>query len=57
MTSTQDIADLKPPALRGVLVCDALMLRDGIVGRNPKRTDSLLASGDRMTQVKVKGRK
>lgn len=52
MNSTQNISGLKnPPALRGVLVYDALMHRDGIVGSNPKRTASVLASGQRMTRV------
>jgi hypothetical protein len=52
MNSTQNISGLKNPReLRGVLVCDASMLRDGIVGSNPKRTASILASGYLMSQV------
>lgn len=52
MNTIQDISGLKNPReLSGVLVCDALMRRDGIVGSNPKRTASVLASGHRTTQV------
>jgi hypothetical protein len=52
MNSAQNIPGLeKPRELSGVLVCDALMLRDGIVGSNPKRTTSVLASGYRTSQV------
>jgi hypothetical protein len=49
MNLTQNISGLKDPRdLSGVLVYDALMLRDGIVGSNPKRTASMLACGCRM---------
>ncbi len=52
MNSMQDIPSLNNPReLSGVLVCDALVLRDGIVGSNPKRTDFFQASGHRMAQV------
>lgn len=46
MNSTQNIPGLeKPRELRGVLVCDAMVLRHGIVGSKPKRTAPILASG------------
>jgi hypothetical protein len=46
MNSTQNIPGLeKPRELRGVLVCDAMVLRHGIVASKPKRTASILASG------------
>jgi hypothetical protein len=49
MNLTQNIPGLKNPReLSGVLVCDALKLRDGIVGSNPKRTASMLACDCRM---------
>jgi hypothetical protein len=52
MNSSQDISGLENPReLKGVLVCDALMHRDGIVGNNPKRTASVQANGQRMTRV------
>ena len=52
MNSTQCIRGLQNSReLGGVLVCDALMLRDGIVGSNPKRTASILAGGHPQNQV------
>lgn len=52
MNSTQNTPGLENPReLSGVLVCDALMLRDGIVGSNPKRTASVEASGHSMSPV------
>jgi hypothetical protein len=52
MNSTQNIPGLRNPReLSGVLVCDALMLRDGIVGSNPKRTASVEAGGHSLNQV------
>ena len=52
MNTSKDISGLRNPReLKGVLVCDALMPRDGIVGSNPKRTASVQASGQRMTRV------
>jgi hypothetical protein len=57
MNSPQDISDLRPRALSGVLVCDALMLRDGTVGINPKLTASVLADGHRVILVDIKGKK
>ena len=57
MNSAQDISDLKPPALSGVLVCDAVMLREGSVGKHNLIT-SALAGGHPTTLVKtVKGKK
>jgi hypothetical protein len=57
MNSAQDISDFKPPALSGVLVCDALMLREESMGKH-NLTTSALAGGHPTTLVKtVKGRK
>jgi len=44
MNSAQDISDLKPPALSGVLVCDAVMLREGSVGKHNLITSALVAT-------------
>jgi hypothetical protein len=57
MNSAQDILDLKPRALSGVLVCDALMLRGGTIGSYPTQISSLLADGHRVILVNTKGRK
>jgi hypothetical protein len=57
MNSTQDISGLKPRALRGILVCDALMLREGSVGTMRKLTTSDMASGHPTSLVKIKGSK
>jgi hypothetical protein len=52
MNLTQNTPGLNNPReLSGVLVCDALMLRDGIVGSNPKRTASVEAIGHSVNQV------
>jgi hypothetical protein len=52
MNSTQNIPGLRnSQELSGVLVRDSLMLRDGIVGSNPKRTASGEASGHSLNQV------
>lgn len=40
-----------PQELSGVLVCDALMLRDGIVISTPKRTASVEAESDHTASV------
>lgn len=53
MNSTQNISGLDNSSeLRGVLVCDALMHRDGVVISNQKRTASAQVSGPRKTGVK-----
>jgi hypothetical protein len=52
MNSAQDISDFKPPALSGVLVCDALMLREGSAAADRKSTTSTLAGGHPRTLVK-----
>jgi hypothetical protein len=52
MNPTHDISDLRPGELKGVLVCDALMLRDEVVGINPKRTASVEATGHSLNKVK-----
>jgi hypothetical protein len=52
MNTAQDISDIRPWELRGVLVCDALLLRDGIASSNPKATASVMASGHPTTLVK-----
>ena len=52
MNPTHEISDLRPEELKGVLVCDALMLRKEVVGINPKRTSSAEATGHRMNKVK-----
>ena len=44
MNSALDISDLKPRELSGILVCDALMLRDRIVVNNPKAIASVADS-------------
>ena len=45
MNSTQNNSGIKNPReLKGVLVCDALMLREAHVDTNPKRTASVLTS-------------
>jgi hypothetical protein len=51
MNPTHDISDLRPE-LKGVLVCDALMLRHEVVGINPKRTASVEAAGHSVNKVK-----
>jgi hypothetical protein len=53
MNSTQNIAGLEnPQELGGVLVYDAVMHRDGIVGSNLNRTDSVQVCGRPMTEVR-----
>jgi hypothetical protein len=57
MNSARDISDFKPQALSGVLVCDAVILRERSVGMQ-NLTTSALAGGHPTTLVKkVKGRK
>ena len=52
MNSTEKITGLENPReLSGVLVYDAIMLRSGIVGSNPKQPDSVQIAGPRMTEV------
>ena len=52
MNSTQNIPGLeKAQELRGVLVSDAMVLRDGIAGSKRKRTASTLANGYFISQV------
>jgi hypothetical protein len=52
MSSTQTIPSLKNPReLSGVLVCDTLIPRDGIVGSNQERTASVQADGQLVTVV------
>lgn len=40
MNSALDISDLKPRELSGIIVCDALVLRDGMLGSNPEAMPS-----------------
>ena len=56
MNSALDISDLKPRELSGILVCDALVLRDGIVGSNPKAIASV-ADGHVVILADTKGTK
>jgi hypothetical protein len=52
MDSTQNIPGLKNPReLKGVLVCDVLMHRDGIADSNPQGTDSVQAYDPGMNKV------
>lgn len=44
MNSALDISDLKPRELSGIIVCDAKVLRDGMLGSNPEATASVADS-------------
>ena len=57
MNSAQNISDLNPLELSGILVCDALMLRDGIVASNGSHQDSSLSSIEKQNQKDKRIRK
>jgi hypothetical protein len=59
MNSAQNISGVNNAGtLSGILICDALKLRDGIVRSNPKATALILTSGPHMTPgQQAKGRK
>jgi hypothetical protein len=53
MNSTQNTSGFQNPReLSGVLVYDAIMRRDGIVGSHPTQADSVQVCGHRMTEVR-----
>jgi hypothetical protein len=57
MNSARDISDFKPPALSGVLVCDAVILRERSVGMQNLTTSALAGGHPTILVKKLKGRK